>query len=178
MAKKVKCKKCRLEYDKKKYECPYCHKKRFNPTGLIITIIALIIGGGILFYFKGNEILNAVKEMKNVTVFENGNVEYKITNMKKESVSDNVYITFTIEVENKNNTKEALKCILSAYADDYLVKDCDSYTLYEELQKGTKLKRDYKITVKKEWNEITIYGEIDGEDYKMFTIYNVEENDI
>ena len=116
--------------------------------------------------------------MKNVTEFENGNVEYKITNIKKESISDNVYITFTIEAENKNNTKESLKCILSAYADDYLVKDRDSYTLYEELQKGTKLKRDYKITVKKEWNEITIYGEIDGEDYKMFTIYNLEKNNI
>ena len=178
MAKKVRCKKCRLEYDKKKYECPYCHKKRFSSTGLIITLIVLIIGGGILFYLKGNEILNAVKEMKNVTVFENGNVEYIITNIKKESISDKIKITFTIEVENKNNTKEAISCILSAYADDYLVKDTGSYSLYEELQKNTMLKREYKIKVPKEWNVINIYGDIDGEDYKMFTIYNVEENDI
>ena len=40
------------------------------------------------------------------------------------------------------------------------------------------LKREYKIKVPKEWNVINIYGDIDGEDYKMFTIYNVEENDI
>lgn len=175
MAKKVKCKKCRLEYDKKKYECPYCHKKRFNPTGLIITLIILIIGGGVLFYFKGNEIIDYIKEMKNVTTFENENVEYKITRISKDSVHNKVYIKFTIEAENKNNSTQKLRCILSAYADEYLVKDDSSNAFYEELQKNTKIKREYTIEVNENWNEITIYGKINDIDYKMFTIYNTSE---
>lgn len=175
MAKKVKCKKCRLEYDKKKYECPYCHKKRFNPTGLIITLIILIIGGGILFYFKGNDIINYIKEMRNVTTFENENVEYKITRISKDNKNNKVNITFTIEAENKNNFSKELKCNLSAYADDYLVKDFSSYSFYEELQKHTKIKREYSIEVPKNWNKVTIYGEIDGNDFKMFTIYNTSK---
>jgi len=175
MAKKVKCKKCRLEYDAKKYECPYCHKKRFNPTGLIIAIIILIIGGGVLFYLKGNEIINYIKEMKNITEFEKENVEYKITQISKDSGNNKVYIKFTIEAENKNNSTKELKCSLSAYADDYLVKDNNSYSFNEELQKNTKIKRDYTIEVNKNWKEITIYGKIDGTDYKMFTLYNTSE---
>ena len=63
-AKKVKCKKCKLTYDKKKYECPYCHKKRFNPTGLIVFLILLVVAAVVLFYFKGNEIVDPVELTK------------------------------------------------------------------------------------------------------------------
>lgn len=71
MSKQVKCKKCHLTYDSKKYECPYCHKKRFNPTGLIIFLLILVIAAGIVFYFFGDTIkekLSGESDIKEVEV--------------------------------------------------------------------------------------------------------------
>lgn len=175
--KKVKCKKCRLTYDKKLYECPYCHKNRFNPTGLIIFLIILVIAGVAAFYFKGDEIIGAVKKMNNVTTFEKNEVTYTITDIQitDSSLSDGKYIKLNIEVENKSESEAHINCVLSAYEDGYLSSDMGSHNLYENLVSGTKMERSYTMSVKNDWNEVIIYGKFNGESVEMFKIYNTEK---
>ena len=68
--KKIKCKGCKLTYDKKLYKCPYCHKKRFNPTGLIIFLIILVLAIGTAGYFYWDEIKEFISNKQNETVLD------------------------------------------------------------------------------------------------------------
>jgi len=79
MSKQVKCKKCHLTYDKKKYECPYCHKKRFNPSGLIIFLLILVIIAGVVFYFFGDKIKEKLSGENVITDVEVTTEEEKTT---------------------------------------------------------------------------------------------------
>lgn len=68
--KKVKCKGCKLTYDKKLYKCPYCHRKRFNPTGLIIFLIILVLALGAAGYFFWDEIKEFIADKQAETVLD------------------------------------------------------------------------------------------------------------
>lgn len=179
-AKKVKCKKCKLTYDKKKYECPYCHKKRFNPTGLIVFLILLVVAAAVLFYFKGNEIVDTMQETKNVTTFKHDNITYTLKDITSKSIANEIKLEFIIEAENKTDSKYKFDCTLSIYEDEYLNKNWYSGNslvpsrISDTLQPNTKLEKDIRITLDTDWKEIIIYGEFDGETIEMFRINNTE----
>lgn len=178
MAKQIKCKKCNLTYDKKKYECPYCHKKRFNPTGLIIFIIILAVAAGALFYFKGNDIINSLKEIKNKTEFEYENITYTAKNIAIRKNNDNTKLEITIEAKNNNKNEYTFDCSLSIYEDEYLNKNwystggLSTSRIIESLQPNTKLLKEITIELNNDWNELIIYGEFENETLEMFKIYN------
>lgn len=179
-AKKVKCKKCKLTYDKKKYECPYCHKKRFNPTGLIVFLVLLIVAAGTLFYFKGNDIINSFKEAKNVTEFKYENITYTLKNITTTSQNNEIKLDFIIEAENNTDTVYKFDCTLSIYEDNYLNKDwfssnsIKSSRISDTLQPNTKLEKNIRVTLNNDWNEVIIYGEFEDETIEMFKLYNTE----
>lgn len=198
MAKKVKCKKCRLEYDAKKYECPYCHKKRFNPTGLIIFLIILIIATGLVFYFWGDKIkeLFIKKEQTQETIIDittsetfleaennNGGLAFKNLSVTK---YEDIY-TIKFDIENQTGKSLDKEYTLVNLVDKvkakvlegnfiYWASDYESVSLHmmsEEIYKA-----EYNIQTKDEWKELEIflreYDEETGEyiDIKVFTYEN------
>ena len=135
MAKKVKCKKCRLEYDAKKHECPYCHKKRFNPTGLIIFLIILIIATGAIYYFFGDKI----KELfiKNETTLETviqsenkrGGIAFKNISVIKSEEYNDIY-TVKFDIENQTGTSLDKEYTLVNLADKVKAKVLEGNFIY------------------------------------------------
>lgn len=195
MAKKVKCKKCRLEYDAKKYECPYCHKKRFNPTGLIIFLIILIIAAGAIYYFFGDKI----KELfiKNETTLEtviqsennNGGLAFKNISVTKSEEYSDIY-TVKFDIENQTGASLDKEYTLVNLADKvktkvlegnfiYWASDYESVSLH--MMSDEIYKAEYNVQIKEDWKELEIYlREKDEEtqeynDIKVFTYENTFE---
>ena len=164
--KKIKCKKCHLTYNKKEYECPYCHTKRFNPTGLIIALIIIIVGCGAALYFKGDEIISAVSISTNKS--KNIIDGIKFTPLEVENNDNELKITF--EVENTNDFDVELDYELSAYTDGYLtdlsqrsnkdgwlIFDWNYNNLSEVITAKKKCKYNAYINVAEDWEEVEIY---------------------
>lgn len=197
MAKKVKCKKCRLEYDAKKYECPYCHKKRFNPTGLIIFLIILIIATGAIYYFFGDKI----KELfiKNETTLKtviqsennNGGLAFKNISVTKSEEYSDIY-TVKFDIENQTGASLDKEYTLVNLADKvkakvlegnfvYWASDYESVSLH--MMSDEIYKAEYNIQIKEDWKELEIYlREYDKEtkeynDIKVFTYENTFEQE-
>lgn len=190
MAKKVKCKKCRLEYDAKKYECPYCHKKRFNPTGLIIFLIILIIAAGAIYYFFGDKIKELFIKNETETVIQSendsGGLAFKnISVIKSEEYSD-IY-TIKFDIENQTGASIDKEYTLVNLADKvkakvlegnfkYWASDYESVSLH--MMSDEIYKAEYNIQIKEDWKELEIYlREYDKEtkeynDIKVFTYEN------
>lgn len=193
--KKVKCKKCRLTYDKKKYECPYCHKKRFNPTGLIVLLILLVIAAGVIFYFFGDKIKDFISD-KNAgeTIIETINEDNKVglvfknLTVEKNAEKENFY---TVKFDIENTTSETIQktYTLKNLVDKVSVevKESDTYWIYEgtgyvnlELIPEEISKVEYDIIIDSEWKTLEIYlteenrKEDTIKDLKIFTY----ENDI
>lgn len=193
MAKKVKCKKCRLEYDAKKYECPYCHKKRFNPTGLIIFLIILIIATGAIYYFFGDKIKELFVKNETETVIQSendsGGLAFKnISVIKSEEYSD-IY-TIKFDIENQTGASIDKEYTLVNLADKvkakvlegnfkYWASDYESVSLH--MMSDEIYKAEYNIQIKEDWKELEIYlREKDEEtkeynDIKVFTYENTFE---
>lgn len=193
MAKKVKCKKCRLEYDAKKYECPYCHKKRFNPTGLIIFLIILIIAAGAIYYFFGDKIKELFIKNETETVIQSendsGGLAFKnISVIKSEEYSD-IY-TIKFDIENQTGASIDKEYTLVNLADKvkakvlegnfkYWASDYESVSLH--MMSDEIYKAEYNIQIKEDWKELEIYlREYDKEtkeynDIKVFTYENTFE---
>ena len=195
MAKKVKCKKCRLEYDAKKYECPYCHKKRFNPTGLIIFLIILVIAAGAIYYFFGDKIKDLL--VKNETTLEtviksensNGGLAFKNISVVKSEEYNDIY-TVKFDIENQTGTSLDKEYTLVNLADKvkakvlegnfiYWASDYESVSLH--MMSYEIYKAEYNIQIKDDWKELEIYlREQDKEtkeyiDIKVFTYENTFE---
>lgn len=193
MAKKVKCKKCRLEYDAKKYECPYCHKKRFNPTGLIIFLIILIIAAGAIYYFFGDKIKELFVKNETETVIQSendsGGLAFKNISVTKSEEYSDIY-TVKFDIENQTGASLDKEYTLVNLADKvktkvlegnfiYWASDYESVSLH--MMSDEIYKAEYNIQIKEDWKELEIYlREYDKEtkeynDIKVFTYENTFE---
>lgn len=195
MAKKVKCKKCRLEYDAKKYECPYCHKKRFNPTGLIIFLIILIIAAGATYYFFGDKIKELF--LKNETTLEtviqsennSGGLAFKNISVTKSEEYSDIY-TVKFDIENQTGASLDKEYTLVNLADKvkakvlegkfiYIANDYETVSLH--MMPDEICKAEYNIQIKEDWKELEIYLREKEEetkeynDIKVFTYENTFE---
>ncbi len=182
--KKVKCKKCKLTYDKKKYECPYCRKKRFNPTGLIVFLVLLIVAAGALFYFKGNDIKDI---LNNTNVTNESGLIFKNLSVTPSAEKANVYIV-KFDIENKTGKSLDKAYLLVNLADK--VKAPVTYGKYLEWDEdytGVELhmltdeifKAEYEIKIENEWNELEIYMREyikDTEEFTEMKIFTFQNN--
>lgn len=176
MNNKIKCKKCHLEYDRKKYECPYCHLKRFNPTGLIILTIMIIVSVCAIYIIKGNDITSIIKGMQSNKTFTKDNVIYTVSDIKNsENILTGKCIILKIDIENKNKTAVDVSVKLSSYVDEYLSEDILPQGIKETIQSGMKFQTEYYITTDEDWKEIKVYGEFGNTSELMFKIMNNEE---
>lgn len=189
MVKKVRCKKCRLEYDKKKYECPYCHKKRFNPTGLIIFLIIIAIAGGITYYFLGDKIQNYFTEKAKLTETEtndNGLI-FKNFSIERNNNKDNEY-TIKFDIENKTESSIDKNYLLVNLADkvkasvingEYFIIERDYCGIELHLMKDEIFKAEYNVRIDNDWQNLEIYlREIqpNSEEIKDLLIFSAENN--
>lgn len=189
MSKKVKCKKCRLEYDKKKYECPYCHKKRFNPTGLIIFLIITAIAGGVTYYFWGNKIQNYFTEKAKLTETEtndNGLI-FKNFLIERNNNKENEY-TIKFDIENKTENSIDKNYLLVNLADkvkasvikgEYLIIERDYCGIELHLMKDEIFKAEYNIRIDNEWQNLEVYLrelQQNSEETKDLLIFSTENN--
>lgn len=186
--KKVKCKGCRLTYDKKIYECPYCHKKRFNPTGLIILLIIIIAAGGTAYYFYSDEIIGYFSEKETVLEIEekNGGLVFKNVLIEKYKNNEDIY---TVKFDIINKTGESLdkEYTLVNLADKvkakviegnfiYISNDYERVSLH--MMPDEIYKAEYNIQIKDEWKELEIYlreyisESKEYNDIKVFTYTN------
>lgn len=191
--KKVKCKGCRLTYDKKLYECPYCHKKRFNPTGLIILLIIIIAAGGTAYYFYSDEIIGYFSEKETVLEIEekNGGLVFKNVLIEKYKNNEDIY---TVKFDIINKTGESLdkEYTLVNLADKvkakviegnfiYISNDYERVSLH--MMPDEIYKAEYNIQIKDEWKELEIYlreyisESKEYNDIKVFTYTNTFESE-
>lgn len=168
MEKQVKCKKCKLTYKSKIYECPYCHTKRFNPKGLIITIIVLIVALGAAVYFKGTEIKSIFSSIGDVKTFRKDGITYNIIGQETEETFLLSYDKISIDIINNSNETKSVDVILSVYADGYLQEYNDNH-IKIDLEKGKKYKEELPV-YNQEWEQIEIYGNFQGKSELMFKI--------
>lgn len=170
MGKEYKCKKCGLKYNSKYHTCPYCKKKRFNPTGIIIALVAVIAIGSI-FVLKGDEIIATVSDITTTKSVESiDGIKFKILEKNITKTDSGKEIKITFEAENTNNYDIQLDYELSAYVDEYLTEmSSESITniwsifswkkgdLTEVIAAKKKCKYTTYIELPEEWNEIEIY---------------------
>ncbi len=164
--KQIKCKKCGMKYDNNKKECPYCHKKRFNPTGLIILIILLLIlGGGTALYFMGY--ITIPTSISNLFVKKQSEMD-GIKFAELETKQENNKIGITFEAENTNSYDVQLNYELTTYVDDYLTGNYNDYNDYfswtniennvtETIVAKKKCKYTFYIEVPESWTNIEIF---------------------
>ena len=187
--KKVKCKRCKLTYDKKLYKCPYCHRKRFNPTGLIIFLIILVLALGAAGYFFWDEIKEFIDDKQTETVLdenEGKGLVFKNVSVTRSEEYDNVY---TIKFDIINNTGAAYnkKFILANLVDKVKVQVIEGNFIswaekYERINldmlENEIYKAEYKIEIDGEWKILEIYLREPGSetggtnDIKVFTYEN------
>lgn len=182
--KKVKCKKCKLTYDKKKYECPYCHKKRFNPTGLIVFLVLLIVAAGALYYFKGNEIKDV---LNNTNVTNESGLIFKNLSVTPSAEKANVYVV-KFDIENKTGKSLDKAYLLVNLADKVKAPVLrGSFLEWNEDFTGVELhmltdeifKAEYEIKIENEWNKLEIYMREyikDTEEFTEMKIFTYENN--
>lgn len=187
--KKVKCKGCKLTYDKKLYKCPYCHRKRFNPTGLIIFLIILVLALGAAGYFFWDEIKEFIADKQAETVLdenEGKGLVFKNVSVTRSEEYDNIY-TINFDIENKTGKPLNQKYILANLADKvktnvlrgnflYWSDDYERITL--DMLADEIYKAEYNIQIDGDWQTLEIYlREPDSEtgsinDIKVFTYEN------
>ncbi len=182
--KKVKCKKCKLTYDKKKYECPYCHKKRFNPTGLIVFLVLLIVAASVLFYFKGNEIKDV---LNNTNITNESGLIFKNLSVTPSAEKANVYVV-KFDIENKTGKSLDKAYLLVNLADKVKAPVLrGSFLEWNEDFTGVELhmltdeifKAEYEIKIENEWNKLEIYMREyikDTEEFTEMKIFTYENN--
>lgn len=185
--KQVKCKKCKLTYDKKKYECPYCHKKRFNPTGLIIFLIILVIAAGAVYYFYGDKVNEYIKGI-NTSNSQNGLI-FKNLSVELAEGKENTYrIKFDIENKTGNSINKNYHIINLAdrvraeiTKGDFSLWKYDYELIELKILPKEIYKAEYEIKIENEWKELEIYlCEInieelelkESEEMKIFTFKN------
>lgn len=187
--KKVKCKGCKLTYDKKLYKCPYCHRKRFNPTGLIIFLIILILALGAAGYFYWDEIKEFIADKQTETVLdenEGKGLVFKNVSVTRSEEYDNVY-TVKFDIENKTRGPLKENYILANLADKVKATVLEGKFLYwgedyEQIQLDMLAdeiyKAEYNLKIDEEWQILEIYlrepeSETGGtNDIKVFTYEN------
>lgn len=187
--KKIKCKGCKLTYDKKLYKCPYCHRKRFNPTGLIIFLIILVLAIGAAGYFYWDEIKEFISNKQNETVLdenEGKGLIFKNVSITRSEEYNNIY---TIKFDIINNTGSAYnkKFTLANLVDKVKAPVIEGNFIYwQNDYESVKLdmiadeiyKAEYNIIIDEEWKTLEIYlREPDSEtggtnDIKVFTYEN------
>ncbi len=179
MDKKVKCKKCHLTYNKKEYECPYCHTKRFNPTGLIIALIIIIAAIGAIFYFKGNDIIESFSkgtatshtEIKVDTAApvernEKG-IIFDNLNVSKNSESNKYNYEISFDITNNTTETQEIDYILLIYIDEYKseifsgnnIFSSSSGYINEKITSQKKIKESYNIQIDDPWQKVEIFIE-------------------
>lgn len=187
--KKVKCKGCKLTYDKKLYKCPYCKRKRFNPTGLIIFLIILVLALGTAGYFYWDEIKDYIENKQNETIldeYEGKGLIFKNFSIEKSEDYENTY-TIKFDIINKTGSAYSENYVLANLVDRvkapviksnfiYWSKDYEHITL--DMLADEIYKAEYNIKIDVEWKTIEIYlREPDNEtggtnDIKVFTYEN------
>lgn len=187
--KKVKCKGCKLTYDKKLYKCPYCHRKRFNPTGLIIFLIILVLALGAAGYFYWDEIKEFIENKQAETVLdenEGKGLVFKNVSVTRSEENENIYI-IKFDIENKTGNSLDEEYTLFNLADKVkadvvsgrfftLAKNYEIISL--KMLKDEIYKAEYNIEIKEDWKTLEIFlrkndretGEIN--DIKIFTYEN------
>lgn len=187
--KKVKCKECKLTYDKKLHKCPYCQKKRFNPTGLIIFLIIIVIAIGTAGFFYREKIKEFINNKQNETVLDKNDDKgliFKNISITKSEKYDNVY---TVKFDIINNTGEAYNknFVLKTLVDKVSVQVLQGNFIYwsDDYERITLnmiadeiYKAEYNIMINDKWQTLEIYlREPDNEtgginDIKVFTYQN------
>ena len=185
MAKQVKCKKCKLTYDKKKYECPYCHTKRFNPTGLIVFFIILLLGAGAIYYFFGDKITEYIKEDRN-DISNNSGLIFNNLSITPSLEKENIYIV-NFDIVNSTESSLNKKYMLINLADKvrapvtegkYIIWDNDYEILDLQMLSEEIYKAEYEIKIEREWDVLEIYlrelktTSEETEEMKIFTYKN------
>lgn len=161
MSKDVRCRKCKMTYSKKKSECPYCHKKRFKASRLIIFVVLIaVIGGASHWFFNSNFFFSKIHRVDGMSI--------KILDVYNEYD----YITIKMEFHNKTNDTKNIDYNLQAYIDGYLSNDTD--TIYETLLPKKRFNYTCRIYIgeSKEWNDIEIYYGSYTDDYKLLTKFD------
>ena len=187
--KKIKCKGCKLTYDKKLYKCPYCHKKRFNPTGLIIFLIILVLAIGTAGYFYWDEIKNFIDNNQAETILdenEGKGLVFKNVSVTRSEEYDNVY-TIKFDIINNTGSAYSKKFVLANLVDKVKAQVIKGNFIYwQNDYESVKLdmiadeiyKAEYNIVIDEEWKTLEIYlREPDSEtggtnDIKVFTYEN------
>ena len=187
--KKVKCKGCKLTYDKKLYKCPYCHRKRFNPTGLIIFLIIFVIALGAAGYFYWDEIKEFIANKQAETVLnenEGKGLVFKNVSVTKSEEKENIY-TIKFDIENKTGNSLDEEYTLFNLADKVkadvvngrfftLAKNYEIISL--KMLKDEIYKAEYNIEIKEDWKTLEIFLRKNNretkeiEDIKIFTYEN------
>lgn len=170
MAKEYKCKKCGLKYNSKYHICPYCKQKRFNPTGIIIALVAVIAIGSI-FVLKGDEIIATISDITtNKSIESIDGIKFTVLEKNITKTESGKEIKITFEAENTNNYDVRLNYELSAYVDEYLTEmssnsitniwsifSWDTGDLTDIIAANKKCKYTTYIKLTEEWNKIEIY---------------------
>ncbi len=185
MSKQVKCKKCHLTYDKKKYECPYCHKKRFNPTGLIIFLIILVIAAGAVYYFYGDTLKENLIPKQDIIETNQSGLLFNNFTIEPSAETPNEY-TIKFDVTNKTDATIEKAFIITNLADKVKAPIINgTYISWREDYKGMELrlipeeiyKVEYTINMEN-WQTLEVYlseytnDENGIKDMKIFTYEN------
>lgn len=174
--KEIRCKKCRLTYDKKNKRCPYCKHPK-PKTGIIIFLsILLIVGGLILYYISfGNPFNSKVKNFDGI--------KFEITNIS--GVHDSLLgydcIKCDFELTNTTTFDETFDCSIKAYVDDYEATIgwgfSDKSIYSKNLVAGKKAVETITIDVNNtDWKKIELYYSVDDSKYQK--LYTITQNDI
>lgn len=172
--KKVKCKNCHLTYDKNKKECPYCHKKRYKPTKLIIFLVLLVAAVSTLFYFKNDELK---KVMNNMNITNENGMIFKNLSITPSTEKDNTYVV-KFDIINKTGKGFDKTFLIVNLADkvkapvihgnifewDEDFAGIELHMLTEEI-----FKVEYEIKIENEWKILEIYMQEYIKDTEEFT---------
>lgn len=183
--KKVKCKGCKLTYDKKLYECPCCHKKRFNFKRILIILIIIAIAGGIIYFIFGNDIKSKIIQQN---IINKTGLLY--TNLNVTEIEKNEYkIEFDIVNKSNNDISEYYQIInlFDKYKSD-IIRDYynlftyedDNYVIELKILKDEIKHIEYNVKCENDWKTLEIYfkksdnwyREVDEDGFIIFTYKN------
>lgn len=163
----VKCKQCGLTYPKKKHECPYCHKKRFNPVPLIIIIVLCGVGFGGYYAYSKNYIPESIVNVLVPSNYTVNGIKFSLqdTTSKYIDYASKDEVTINFEMENTTNKDISFNFDMVTYVDDYVVTN--SWLTFlssgqsvgmRDLVKGKKMKQNLTLTLDHDdWNKIEVY---------------------
>lgn len=158
--KKVKCKKCKLTYDKDIYECPYCHTKRFNIKPVIMLLLVIAVIGVILYKYNILSFLN------------NGKIYIDDFSVQTAIIEDYDNILKNIEIDmlftNENINAIEIDNKIAIYIDDVLYDQTYAYATIEPNKKYQE--KDYIFIKNEEWKKLEVYYySKDEKNYKKYT---------